>query len=255
MEARVIFMRGSARFTISLIIGASAVNAENERGYEESKNIWFSYFGDHSFARRWDLHVEGQWRQHSGLSQPQQLLLRSGLNYHVSKAVQVSGYCTYLRGSRYGTMPSNLGATSEHRRLEQIIVNHRVRKLALQHRASFESLWISVLALRSGDAMRVGWQYRNRYRQWLRVTWPIGDGRRYRVCYDEIWLNVAPVVAPNLFDQDRAYGRLGWRFGEHERFEVGSMYQLQPHRKNPIRKSNLTFSLNLYSKPAAEALT
>ncbi|MBC8164733.1 MAG: DUF2490 domain-containing protein [Bryobacteraceae bacterium] len=142
-------------------------------------------------------------------------------------------------------MPSNFNATSEHRSLEQIVVNHRVRKLASQHRARFENRWISVLVLRSSDAMRVGWQYRNRYRQWLRVTPPIGDGRQYLGWHDEIWLHVAPVVGPNFFDPNRACGRLGWRIGEHSK----SAPCISCNRSGTTRfaRAPSHFSLNLYS--------
>jgi len=64
------------------------------RNIKPNNNGWFMYFGDHKFSDHWGIHLEAQFRRNEIIAKPQQLLLRTGINYHFApNAFATVGYC------------------------------------------------------------------------------------------------------------------------------------------------------------------
>lgn len=214
-------------------------------------NMWFVYNGDHPFAKsKWGAHLEGHYRRSDLGLKWQQLLLRSGVNYQLTKNVQLSGGYTFLQTRPWGTIPLP-GTTHEHRAYEQITYNRRTWKLDFAHRVRLEQRWMGVLgARRNGPAEIDFFRYQNRIRYQARTNIPLklGDGKNYVGISDEVFFNFGKNVDRNMFDQNRAYVALGRDVGHQTRLEVGFMEQTLQRRGGQVFENNHTIQFTVNSK-------
>ena len=208
---------------------------------DDNANAWFMYFGDHPVnGSRWGLHLEGQWRRADLGATWQQLLLRPGVNFQLSKDVLLTGGYGFIETYPYGDFPA-VRKFPEHRFFEQAIVNKRVGKLDLSNRFRLEQRNI-----KSGSSYR----YENRMRYLLRtsVPLPIGDRKNYIAFYDEVMFNFGKNVEKNVFDQNRAYVALGRDLGHATRAEFGYLEQTVQRRGGLIFEHNHTLQVSITSR-------
>ncbi len=208
-------------FLTLVLSGPDSLNAQ-ETG-EEELGAWYMYFGMNRFAERWSLHTEAQWRYYQWNRNFNQLLLRTGINYHISeKAIATLGYAYIDTDPTFEDAPSpgtpfagNL--ISENRIFEQFILMNRVSELRFEHRYRLEQRFIS----NQGEN-----QTRHRARYRLQLTLPLTDTFFINV-YDEVFLNLQGEV----FDQNRLYAAFGVRITENSSIQVGYL-------KNHFRNTN-----------------
>jgi hypothetical protein len=217
------------KYSVIFLILFSALGLGAQRQSTDNLHGWFMYFGDHKFADKWGVHIEGQLRRNDIVSNGQQLLLRTGLNYHFNPNVFATvGYC-YVETYPYGEFPVKT-TYPEHRFWEQLQIKSQlsnfewVSRFRLEQR--FSQLPINNAGIfEPGDAV-----YTNRFRLLNRFSLPfkgskIEDKSFYLTAYDEIMINFGEHVGMNLFDQNRAYLALGYKIPKIGRFEVGYMQQ------------------------------
>lgn len=227
---------------ILLILILNVLNIHAQRQSTDNLNGWFMYFGDHKFADKWGIHIEGQLRRNDIISNGQQLLLRTGINYHFNPNVFTTvGYC-YVETYPYGEFPVKV-TFPEHRFWEQLQIKTQlsnfewVSRFRLEQR--FSQLPINNAGIfEPGDAV-----YTNRFRLLNRFSLPfkgskIEDKSFYLTAYDEIMINFGEHVGMNLFDQNRAYLALGYKVPKLGRLELGYMNQIV------IRPSGLQVEYN-----------
>lgn len=197
--------------------------------YAVHHNAWFMYFGDHKFSPRWGVHLEAQIRRNNGLQNPQQLLLRTGLNYHFGPQVFATvGYC-YVETYPYGEFPVN-AAFPENRFWEQLQIKTQLSRFEWVNRLRLEQRLSKLPVLRTdgyepGDAV-----YTNRARILNRISVPfkgttIADKSLYVTVYDEVLLGFGKNIAANALDQNRLYGALGYKIPRLGRLELGYLFQ------------------------------
>ncbi|MEI9814379.1 MAG: DUF2490 domain-containing protein [Acidobacteriota bacterium] len=76
-------------------------------------------FGDHPIAKsKWGVHLEGQWRRTDLGLKWQQLLLRPGVNYQLTKNILLTGGYGFVESYPYGDF-RNPAAAPEHRFLSR----------------------------------------------------------------------------------------------------------------------------------------
>jgi hypothetical protein len=218
---------------------------------DNNANAWIMYYGDHPIGNsRWGAHLEGQWRRADlGLAW-QQLLLRPGVNFQLTKRIALSGGYTFLESHPYGDHPA-AGNNHEHRFYEQVTVNQKIRKLDFAHRFRLEQRNIGVLTKHpDGTYHTDSFRYENRIRYMARTTIPLkpGDKKNYIAVQDELWFNFGKNVDKNVFDQNRAYIALGRDVGHQTKFEFGFMEQTVQKRGGVIFEHNHTLQLAIYSK-------
>jgi hypothetical protein len=213
---------------------------------------WFMYFGDHPVrSSRWGVHLEGQWRRHDVAARWQQLLLRPGVNYTLNPNVMLTAGYGFIATHRYGEFPV-AAPFPEHRLFQQAQVTHAVGRLGLLHRYRLEQRFLGeVGVLDSGERRLERWRHENRFRYMLRGTVPlrgtsIEPRSWYVALYNELFVNFGRNVAANVFDQNRAYAALGYRFGT-ERVEAGYMNQLVQQRNGRVFEVNHTLQVAVYS--------
>ncbi len=213
-------------------------------------HAWFMYFGDHPIAKsKWGVHLEGQWRRADVGLTWQQLLLRPGVNYQLTKNISLTGGYGYIDTYRYGDFPV-LAKFPEHRFFGQVTINKRA-KLDFANRFRLEQRNLGVIARQQDGSDTVGsYRYENRIRYMVRTTIPLdfGDKKNYVALYNEIMFNFGKNVDKNVFDQNRAYIALGRDLGRQTRFEAGFLEQTLQRRGGLIFEHNHTLQFAIYSR-------
>lgn len=214
-----------------MVLIHNIADAQSIRQHTSNINVWFMYFGDHKFSQKFGIHLEAQVRRHDGIAARQQLLLRTGMNYHISQQVFFTvGYC-FVETYPYGDFPVK-ASYPEHRFWEQIQIKNQLGRFELLNRFRVEQRFSNLPVVNTmttlyepGDAV-----YTNRFRLMNRVSIPfngktIQDKSFYLTAYDEIMLNAGKNVATNLFDQNRAYIAIGYKIPVVGRLEIGYLEQ------------------------------
>lgn len=189
------------------------------------------YFGNHSFSKKFGMHAEVQWRRHDVILQPQQLLLRGGLNFYSgTNSFFTLGYA-YVETYPYGELPSPI-TFPEHRLWQQLQVKSALKRIEMICRFRLEQRYVhapvlnlNTVKFETGDAV-----YTNRFRLLTRFSVPLNkkeivDHALYLSAYDELFINFGKNVGMNVFDQNRAYLALGYKFPFIGRVELGYLYQ------------------------------
>lgn len=244
-----------------IIIGAALLlfckvgQAQNSplHQYADNSNAWFMYFGDHKFADKFGVHLEAQFRRYDWGASPQQLLLRTGLNYHFSPQVFATvGYC-FVETYPYGDFPVK-ATFPESRFWEQIQLKSQLSRFEWVNRLRLEQRLskLPVADVSSGEFAPGDAVYTNRARLMQRVSVPfrglkIADKSLYLSVYDEVLINFGKNVAANFFDQNRAYAAIGYRIPKVGRLELGYLYQTI-HKPDGVKiERNHTLQVGLAS--------
>ena len=79
--------------TLVFLTGALSANLHAQTPGEEELGAWFMYFGTNQIAERFSIHSEAQFRYYETTDNFNQMLLRTGLNYHINPdAMATIGY-------------------------------------------------------------------------------------------------------------------------------------------------------------------
>lgn len=168
---------------------------------------WLIYFGNKKFDSKWNLHHEVQYRNYDAIGDLEQLLLRTGLGYSFSGSNIMLGY-GYIWAENYNENKVK-STVIEHRIFQQFSTGQEIGSVKLTHRYRFEQRFVEA-------------DFNLRLRYFLSVNIPIKtDGPWYFSAYNEIFLNTTPEV----FDRNRLYSGLGYKFNEALRLEIGYMNQ------------------------------
>lgn len=202
---------------------------------EDELGAWYMYFGMNRLAERWSLHTEAQWRLYEVDRNFNQLLLRTGMNYHIDKGVIATlGYAYIDTDPTFEDFPLQDAPfagnqNSENRIFQQFILTNKVWEFNFEHRYRLEQRFINY----QGENTT---RHRARYR--LQVTLPLTDTFFINL-YDEIFIN----LQDNLFDQNRLYAALGVRITENSSIQIGYL-------KNHFRTANFDrLQLALFYNP------
>ena len=174
---------------------------------------WLVYIGSKQLNEKWNLHHEVQYRNYDAIGDLEQLLLRTGLGYTFNnKSNLLLGY-GYILSENYVGNSNDKVAVNEHRIFQQFITKQRLGKLGLQHRYRFEQRFAES-------------DYKMRFRYFLGLSYPLysfGDSGKqlYASAYNEIFLN----TKTSVFDRNRVYGGLGYKFSKKVKVELGYMNQ------------------------------
>ncbi len=188
---------------------------------------WLMYFGTNRLTDDWSIHSEIQYRNHTiEPTNIEQLLLRTGVNYHLAKhAILTFGY-GYVASHDFES-PQKAPESQESRLFQQLILTNKVNRIKFEHRYRLEQRWVND-------------DYRNRIRYRLMLFVPLNKptieaGTLFLGVYDEVFLNTENV----FFDRNRLYAALGYQFNKITQVQLGYLYQ----RVNNFGKSYLQVGL------------
>jgi len=202
--------------TLFLLLSTILIsNAQDQLTGEDELGSWFMYFGTNKINDKWSIHTEAQFRYYETTSNFNQLLLRTGINYHINpEAIATLGY-GYI-----DTDPTFVGSLKEanlheHRIFEQFILKNKVWEFNFEHRYRLEQRFISQTDILSNPEQDLGrTEHRARYR--LQVTLPLTD-IFFLNFYDEIFIN----LQNEAFGQNRLYAALGLHVTDNLSMQFG----------------------------------
>lgn len=237
---------------LAMAVLAKAQTANHQ--YANNFNAWYMFFADPKLDEHWGIHLEAQFRRSGLIADQQQLLLRTGLNYHFNSSVSATvGYC-FVQTSPYGDFPAKADFP-ENRFWEQLQMKTQHGRFEWVNRLRLEQRLVnSPVATEAnpdkyepGDAV-----YFNRFRLFNKVSIPfkgttIGDKSLYFAMYDEVLFAFGKNVAANALDQNRAYAALGYKIPKLGRLELGYLYQAINKTDGIKRERNHTLQVGLTS--------
>ncbi|MBR9854428.1 MAG: DUF2490 domain-containing protein [Algicola sp.] len=187
------------------ILGLINVNAQ--QAGEDKTGSWFMYFGTNKVSERFSIHTEAQFRFYETTSNFNQMLLRTGLNYHINpNAIATAGYAFIDTDSSFFEFEGEINS-KEHRIFEQFILKNKVWEFMFEHRYRLEQRFLDF-----GDNTET--QHRARYR--IQMTLPLTD-TFFLNFYDELFIN----LQDDLFGQNRLYGAIGVNVTDNSSIQIG----------------------------------
>lgn len=199
---------------IGLLLFFTAVTLTAQENGEEKLGSWHMYFGTNRISDKISIHTEAQFRYFENGKNFNQLLLRTGLNYHINPdAIATGGYAYIASDPTFEGNENQVNNISEHRIFQQFILNSKVGRFLFEHRYRLEQRFIEIENSNS-PFYEKRMQHRARYR--LQVTLPLTD-IFFLNFYDEIFLN----LQNNVFDQNRLYAAVGANVFKNTSVQVG----------------------------------
>lgn len=184
------------------------LNMQAQETGENKLGIWAMYFGTNQVADKWSIHTEIQYRDYQIFGNFNQLLLRTGANYHISDhAIATLGY-GFISTDPTFEEPVGEKNAIENRIFEQFILKNQVGKFKFMHRYRLEQRF-----LKFGDGSK-DTQHRARY--FLRVTFPLSE-KWFLAAYEEIFINLQEPI----FGQNRLFGAVGYHINERINLQAG----------------------------------
>ena len=206
--------------------------SQNTRITDKNTIGWYAYTGTFNLNKKWGIHTEYQWRRDNIITDWQQSLLRTGINYKVNQKLSLRAGYAWIETYNYGNIPINgFGKQfTEHRVYQMATINDKMGAVELSYRFMLEQRWIgryTNASLTKEDE----YFFVNRLRYMYRMQIPlkgktIADITPYAAIYDEIFVGFGKNVNENVFDQNRLGVLLGYRFSSNLRIEGGFLNQI-----------------------------
>ncbi|ADQ81828.1 DUF2490 domain-containing protein [Riemerella anatipestifer] len=184
--------------------------------FSQTNNLgnWFIYFGNKKIDNRWNWHHEVQYRNFNFIGDTEQVLIRTGLGYNLTENNNnILLGAAFIYSEPYLANSDTKTSFNEHRIYQQFITRQTFGAVSLQHRYRFEQRFFEK-------------DFRLRLRYFIGLNVALNkkqmmDKAVYLSAYNEIFIN----TENNIFDRNRLYGGLGYRFSKNVRTEVGVMNQ------------------------------
>lgn len=190
-----------------LFWGSMFVKAQTDTGN------WLMYFGTNKVSEKFSIHTEAQYRNHTiSPTNIEQLLLRTGLNYHFKPNASATFGYAHIGNYEYDSERKS-PEVEEHRIWQQFLTTNTIGRVKLEHRYRLEERFVE-------DDFKMRFRYR--LMVFVPLNRPIIEaGTLYLGMYDELFIN----DKRNFFDRNRLYGGLGYQYANNMHFQVGLLRQ------------------------------
>lgn len=200
---------------------------------------WLATFNTVKVGKKTSIHSDFQWRSGDEIKFTQTLLLRAGLNYHLTKKSTLTAGYAFIHN--YRNMSGVDGYVPEHRIWEQYIFAHKLSRAYISHRFRLEQRFLSKTIIDNNELKSDGSLYANRFRYFIRNILPFNNHPvftkgAFAALQNEVFLNFGNKANVNgkTFDQNRLYGAVGYRFSKKFDLEAGYMNQYINGRTNDV---------------------
>ena len=188
-----------------ILLGSLTINAQ--RPGEDEMGAWYMYFGTNKVSERFSIHTEAQFRFYETTENFNQMLLRTGLNYHIDpNAIATAGYAFIDTDNNFYEFEGEVNS-KEHRIFEQFILKNKIWEFLFEHRYRLEQRFLDF-----GETTDT--QHRARYR--IQMTLPLTN-TFFLNFYDELFVN----LQDDLFGQNRLYAAVGVNITENTSVQLG----------------------------------
>lgn len=205
--------------------------AQNTRISNHNTIGWYTYTGTFNLSSKWGIHTEYQWRRDNFITNWQQSLLRTGINFYANKKLTLRLGYAWVETYPYGEIPLNkFGKTfTEHRIYQMALITDKIGLVDISHRFMLEQRFVGAFAT-AETKKEDTWNYMNRLRYMARLQIPFKKNATvkfpYAVVYDEIFIGFGKNVGENIFDQNRMGILLGYKFSNTINIEAGYLSQI-----------------------------
>jgi hypothetical protein len=185
---------------------------------------WLFLLNNTKINDKWGAYLDVQLRSADKVDYLRNFLFRPGVTYYINdKSEATLGYLLNVTFNRnLGTADNSL---TEHRIWEQYIYKQKISTISLSHRFRLEQRFIEANALNNIFAQR--------FRYFVRFILPLEKNKlkfeegAFIALQNEVFLNIQNKDELNrkVFDQNRAYLALGYRFSKKVDLEAGYMNQ------------------------------
>jgi hypothetical protein len=183
-----------------------------------STGNWVQYFGNKKINEKWNWWHEVQYRNYNAVGDLEQLLIRTGLGYNISKTDNLHLGYAYILSEPYIPGTTDKNTLVEHRIYQQLVNRNTFGRGTFMTRLRLEERFFA-------DDFKV------RFRAMNWINYPINsksitDKSVYLSAYHEIFLNGKGPT----FDRLRLYGALGYFINKKIKVELGYLSQIQTNK-------------------------
>lgn len=205
---------------------------------------WLASFNTIKTGKKTSIHADVQLRSTDELKQVQTLLVRPGLNIRLNKTFIISAGYAFINNKRV------VGSLSifapEHRIWEQLLINHKWKSIFISHRFRLEQRFIGRTIVVDNALVRDGSVSANRLRYFIRNILPFKNEPVFKkglfgALQNEVFLNFGNTANVNneVFDQNRLYFAVGYRFEPRFDLEAGYMNQYVNGRNKAFTNNHI----------------
>lgn len=183
-----------------------------------STGNWVQYFGNKKINEKWNWWHEVQYRNYNAVGDLEQLLIRTGLGYNISKTDNLHLGYAYILSEPYIPGTTDKNTLVEHRIYQQLVNRNTFGRGTFMTRLRLEERFFA-------DDFKV------RFRAMNWINYPINsksitDKSVYLSAYHEIFFNGKGPT----FDRLRLYGALGYFINKKIKVELGYLSQMQTNK-------------------------
>ncbi|KLT65016.1 DUF2490 domain-containing protein [Pedobacter sp. BMA] len=186
---------------------------------------WFMFLNNTKFNKKWGLQFDFQARSADDWKYVRNTLVRPAVQYFINDQHNVAlGYLWQATQSQ--SVIAGNTFQHEHRIFEQYIYTHKLSSIFASQRLRVEQRFIG----RAGEDV-----FSQRFRYFFRLIQPLKKTEAafvsgpFIALQNEVFLNIQnnDKINNSVFDQNRAYLALGYRFSKKFDLEAGYMNQAQ----------------------------
>ncbi|MBX3134492.1 MAG: DUF2490 domain-containing protein [Gemmatimonadaceae bacterium] len=233
------------RLIIVLALGAAPLAAQDDWTTLQQPATWLNTFVDHAVAPRTALWFDGHWRRMDLGAEPQQVLLRPGVQVTLRDGLRAGGGYAYIATAPYGESPNPL-PIREHRTWQQLVLSSAVGSGSVVQRLRLEQRWGGVVQP-DGDLSPFTYQQRVRYfaRAQRPLAWqPTSAGPALGFVANEFFLPIGHDDALKRRFQNRAQVGVGIPIDARQRVELGYLHQWSRITSRQVHEWNHTLVLS-----------
>ena len=194
-------------FFIVFFLGILFSNSQEDTGN------WIMYFGTNKISDKLSIHSELQYRNHTiSPTNIEQLLLRTGLNYHIKPHASATIGYAHIGNHTYESNRKS-PEVEEHRIWQQFLTTNKIGRIKFEHRYRIEERFIEK-------------DFKTRFRYRIMLFYPLNrklleTGAMYLGVYNELFIN----GEKTFFDRNRLYGGIGYKYSQNIEFQIGLLRQ------------------------------
>ena len=193
---------------VSLLIGlAPSVYGQSS---DDKLGSWYIYNGFFNITPTFELFIESQLRNWETFSNPESFFFRPYFNFNLNENIQTGLGIEYHKNWTFDENQDNRVITEEFRTTMQVMLFHKISRVALQHRYRYEFRWLD------GDHLQ-----RTRYR--FQATVPLNSSTMEKgvIFFNtnvEFMVDTKPTIG---LSQLRNYFAGGYQFTDNLNLQLG----------------------------------
>jgi len=228
----------------SLLLIGSIISMRAFAQTVQENTGWFAWFNSYKLSKHWSFYFDGQIRSADNWNNIRNIIFRPGITYVINAKNSVTAGYAFVPTYTRLAAPSK-STLIENRIWEQYIYSTKFGQVSLQNRFRLEQRFIE----RQTENV-----FGQRLRYFVRTIIPLKkqtntfDKGLFVAIQNEIFFNVQNKEKFNnsFFDQNRAYGALGYRIAP--KIDVESGYMNQYIKGTTTNTSNNIIQLAVYTR-------